>query len=98
MLSRLLLRAEAVASSRIEGLEIGARRLLRAEAAASVEGESADVTAVEVLADIDAMALGVRAVSAGQEITEDVLLDEWRTRSSRPFIRSSTATGARAGC
>ena len=32
-LSRLLLRAESVASSRIEGLEIGARRLLRAEAA-----------------------------------------------------------------
>jgi hypothetical protein len=29
----LLLRAESVASSRIEGLEIGARRLLRAEAA-----------------------------------------------------------------
>src|SRR5580698_1418582 len=32
-LARLLLRAESVASSRIEGLEIGARRLLRAEAA-----------------------------------------------------------------
>jgi hypothetical protein len=31
-LARLLLRAESVASSRIEGLEIGARRLLRAEA------------------------------------------------------------------
>ena len=32
-LARILLRAESVASSRIEGLEIGARRLLRAEAA-----------------------------------------------------------------
>ncbi|MCJ7796572.1 MAG: hypothetical protein MUQ56_07380 [Thermoleophilia bacterium] len=32
VLARLLLRAESVASSRIEGLEIGARRLLRAEA------------------------------------------------------------------
>src|ERR1700733_12953078 len=30
-LARILLRAESVASSRIEGLEIGARRLLRAE-------------------------------------------------------------------
>jgi hypothetical protein len=29
-LARLLLRAEAVASSRIEGLEVGGRRLLRA--------------------------------------------------------------------
>src|SRR5690242_18367193 len=32
-LARLLLRAESVASSRIEGLEVGGRRLLRAEAA-----------------------------------------------------------------
>src|SRR5262249_54120613 len=31
--ARILLRAESVASSRIEGLEVGARRLLRAEAA-----------------------------------------------------------------
>ena len=31
-LARLLLRAESVASSRIEGLEIGARRLLRSSA------------------------------------------------------------------
>ena len=32
-LARLLLRAESVASSRIEGLEVGARKLLRSEAA-----------------------------------------------------------------
>ena len=32
-LARLLLRAESVASSRIEGLEVGGRRLLRADAA-----------------------------------------------------------------
>ena len=32
-LARLLLRAESVASSKIEGLEVGGRRLLRAEAA-----------------------------------------------------------------
>ncbi|MBO0805701.1 MAG: hypothetical protein J2P25_21830 [Nocardiopsaceae bacterium] len=30
-LARILLRAEAVASSRIEGIEVGARRLLPAE-------------------------------------------------------------------
>ncbi|MFD3705245.1 Fic family protein [Nocardia sp. NPDC058658] len=78
VLSRLLLRAEAVASSRIEGLEIGARRLLRAEAAASFDGRSTDVTAVEVLANIDAMASGVRSVSRGQEITAEVLTDVHR--------------------
>ena len=32
-LARLLLRAESVASSRIEGLVVGGRRLLRADAA-----------------------------------------------------------------
>ncbi|MFE1595294.1 Fic family protein [Nocardia sp. NPDC058705] len=78
VLSRLLLRAEAVASSRIEGLEIGARRLLRAEAAAAFDGRSTDVTAVEVLANIDALALGVRSVSRGQEITAEVLTDVHR--------------------
>ena len=35
-LARLLLRAEAVASSKIEGLEVGGRRLLRAEAATAL--------------------------------------------------------------
>lgn len=77
-LSRLLLRAEAVASSRIEGLEIGARRLLRAEAARQEEGTSNDVTAVEVLANIDAMAVAASAVGPGEPITRDILLEVHR--------------------
>ena len=44
-LARILLRAEAVASSRIEGLEVGARRLLRAEEPTTRRGPSSDVTA-----------------------------------------------------
>src|ERR1700684_2801295 len=48
-LARILLRAESVASSRIEGLEIGARRLLRAEAIRSLHEPSSDLTATEVL-------------------------------------------------
>jgi len=48
-LARLLLRSESVASSKIEGLEVGARRLLRAEAARGLGEVSADVTASEVL-------------------------------------------------
>ena len=39
-LARLLLRAESVASSKIEGLEVGGRRLLQAEAARAL-GEDA---------------------------------------------------------
>lgn len=77
-LSRLLLRAEAIASSRIEGLEIGARRLLRADAAREAEGESSDVTAVEVLANIDAMAVAVDSVGPGEPITEQMLRDVHR--------------------
>src|ERR1017187_6011362 len=51
-LARLLLRAESVASSRIEGLEVGGRRLLRAEAADALGEEPVDITATEVLGNI----------------------------------------------
>jgi Fic family protein len=74
-LARILLRAESVASSRIEGLEIGARRLLRAEAIRSMHEQSTDVTASEVLGNIDAMLYGIERVGVKDEITVDVLLE-----------------------
>lgn len=77
-LARLLLRAESVASSRIEGLEIGGRRLLRADAARRLGETSRDVTAVEVLGNIDAMAWGVEAIGEGDAITLDVVLEVHR--------------------
>src|ERR1700676_1447145 len=46
-LARLLLRAESIASSKIEGLEIGPRRLLRADAAQASGEPPNDVTAAE---------------------------------------------------
>lgn len=67
-LARILLRAESVASSRIEGLEVGARRLLRAEAARQLGEQVADVTAIEVLANIDAMATAINSVDRGAPI------------------------------
>jgi len=73
-LARILLRAESFASSRIEGLEIGARRLLRAEAARSLGDDPSDVTAVEVLGNIDAMVCGVKGIGPDDEITVDLLL------------------------
>jgi Fic family protein len=72
-LARLLLRAESVASSRIEGLEVGARRLLRAEVARGLT-VSRDITANEVLANIDAMAWASRSI-VNEEITLDRLLE-----------------------
>ena len=77
-LARLLLRAEAVASSRIEGLEIGAQRILRAEVARSLNDISSDVTATEVLGNIDAMIFGVQAIEVGTPITIDLLLEVHR--------------------
>jgi Fic family protein len=74
-LARILLRAEAVASSRIEGLEVGARRLLRAEAARSLRTRSADVTATEILQNIDAMVYGIERVGFGETITVEMLLE-----------------------
>jgi Fic family protein len=74
-LARILLRAESVASSRIEGLEIGARRLLRAEAAREFGDDPSDVTATEVLGNIDAMVYGIESVGVGDEIATDLLLE-----------------------
>jgi Fic family protein len=77
-LARLLLRAESVASSHIEGLEIGPRRLLTADAARRHGDEPRDVTAAEVLANIDAMAYSIRAVSDGESITPALLCETHR--------------------
>ncbi|MGH7637743.1 MAG: Fic family protein [Gemmatimonadaceae bacterium] len=57
-LARFLLRSESIASSRIEGLQVGIRQLARAEAAQDA-GEAPGVTAMELLANIDAMVLAV---------------------------------------
>ncbi|MHB8263340.1 MAG: Fic family protein [Acidimicrobiales bacterium] len=74
-LARILLRAESVASSRIEGLEIGARRLLRAEAAREFGDDPSDITAVEVLGNIDAMVYGIESVQVDDEITTGLILE-----------------------
>lgn len=77
-LARLLLRSESVASSKIEGLEVGARRLLRAEAARDLGKEPTDITASEVLGNIDAMAYAISSVAEGDPITPDLLLETHR--------------------
>lgn len=73
-LARLLLRAESVASSRIEGLQIGARKLLRAELAQELGERASDVTAEEVLGNIEAMNGAVNEIGPGDQITVDTLL------------------------
>jgi Fic family protein len=74
-IARLLLRAEAVASSRIEGLRVGARRLLRVEAAREFDSPGrADVTAQEVLGNVDAMSAALEAADVGGDVTVESLL------------------------
>lgn len=53
-LARLLLRTESIASSKVEGMQLGVRELARAEARVE-SGQKAGPTAIEVLANIDAM-------------------------------------------
>jgi Fic family protein len=74
-LARLLLRAEAVASSHIEGLVISGRRLLRAEAAGAL-GKDVDVTATEVLNNVDAMDYAV--CNVGDVVTVEGILEMHR--------------------
>ena len=78
-IARLLLRSEAVASSRIEGLVIGSNMLLRAELQ---ENDPANVRydskAAAVLGNIHAMEQAVRIAAEAQEITPQVLRDVHR--------------------
>lgn len=77
-LARLLLRAESVASSKIEGLEVGGRRLMRAAAARELGEEPTDVTAAEVLGNIAGMAWAVQSIEGAGAITLDHLLEVHR--------------------
>lgn len=72
-LARLLLRAESVASSHIEGLRVSPQRLLRADVARAAGVEVNDETASEVLANVDAMAYAVHDV--GGPVTVDRIVE-----------------------
>jgi Fic family protein len=69
-LARLLLRAESVASSHIEGLRVSPQRLLRADIARAEGVAINDETASEVLANIDAMAFAVNEVSGPVTVSQ----------------------------
>lgn len=73
-LARFLLRAESVASSKIEGLDAGALRLVEAEALLAEGGEAADRVAAEVLGNIASMESAVELAGEAREITLEDLL------------------------
>ena len=86
-LARLLLRTESVASSRIEGLEVGSRRLLRAEAAQESGDDPLDVTATEVLGNIRAMQWALSTVERGGSISLATLLEAHQRLLERSRIQ-----------
>jgi Fic family protein len=57
-LARLLLRTESIASSKIEGMQLGVRELARAESKLD-SGQKTSQTALDVLANVDAMLLAI---------------------------------------
>ena len=73
-IARLLLRAEAVASSKIEGLEVGGRRLLKAQLARQFDDARTDITAIEVLNNVEAMSWAVDELSDRLRISVSDLL------------------------
>ena len=78
-LARFLLRAESVASSRIEGLQLATRRLALAEAAVALGGEAGDRVAAEVLGNIAAMEAAVELSLSSPRFELDDLLRVHRT-------------------
>lgn len=72
-LASLLLRTESIASSRIEGMQLGARDLARAEAKQE-SGMTVGPNAVEVLANIDAMEMAVERAATADRFGDDELL------------------------
>ena len=74
-LARLLLRAEAAASSMIEGIELPVDRVLRAEAAREFRAKKRrDFLAHEVLGNVDAMVEALDAAGRDPVITLDSIL------------------------
>lgn len=74
-LARFLLRAESVASSKIEGIDAGARRLVEAEAIIARGGNSADRVAVEVLGNIASMEAAIQVATQDQALSQPDLLE-----------------------
>jgi Fic family protein len=68
-LSRLLLRTESIASSRLEGMQVDLRDLARAEVRAE-SGVKPAASLQEILGNIDAMELAVERASSADEIGE----------------------------
>ncbi len=80
-LSRLLLRTESIASSKVEGMQADIRSIARAEARRSL-GRSISRQIAEILANVEAMRLGVDTVAANERFQISDLLEIHRALMS----------------
>jgi Fic family protein len=83
-LARLLLRTESIASSKVEGMQLGVRELARAEVRAAAGGK-ASPTALEIIANIAAMDVAVhRAAAAHRFAVTDIIAIHRRLMANAP--------------
>lgn len=86
-LARLLLRTESIASSKVEGLQLGVRELAKAEARME-SGGKASPTALEILSNINAMELAVEnAATVDRFSVEEIEAVHRRLMESSPNAR-----------
>jgi Fic family protein len=81
-LARLLLRTESIASSKVEGLQVGTRNLARAEAN-DATGRRIGAEAAEILANIDAMRYAIEEASASSRVSTQELVEIHRVLMTR---------------
>jgi Fic family protein len=62
-MARLLLRTESIASSKVEGMQVDTRALAKAEVSKDT-GQRASQTALDVLANVDAMELAIESATS----------------------------------
>jgi Fic family protein len=80
--ARLLLRTESIASSKVEGIQVDARTLARAEANQET-GRHVGPESAEILANIDAMQLGIERAASADAVTMEDLRDIHRVLLAR---------------
>lgn len=85
-LARLLLRTEAIASSKVEGLQVGAKQLARAEVRDDV-GRRASVEALEILANVDAMRFAIEETASAERVTPEEIVSVHRVLMERSHPR-----------
>ncbi|WBQ06527.1 Fic family protein [Kribbella sp. CA-293567] len=94
-LARFLLRAEAVASSKIEGLQVNSRRLARHEAKVAAGAQGEDATADAVLGNVHAMDYAVQSVAMLDKVEVRDLVEIHRAlmeHSDQPEIAGQIRT------